>query len=95
MGKWLTIEEKLNAENELNNNVLIEKWLRSQIRIIQHRNNKLRNYLQHKKRKKRKEVFGINSVCYKTFGKKFRDLTVEERREYHRITKINREKKDG
>ena len=93
MGKWLTVEEKLNAQEELNTNRQIMKWLREQLKALKYRNGRLENYLEYKKRKPRKEVFGINSVCYKTFGKKFRDLTVEEKREYHRITKINREKK--
>ena len=93
MGKHLTIEEKLNAENELKENRLVMKWLRQRINEIKYRNSKLENYLVNKKNSKHEGLYGIDGSCYKLFGKKFRDLTVEQRREYHRITKINRDNK--
>ena len=92
MGKHLTIEEKLNAENELKENRLIMKWLREQLNAFKYRNARLTNYLEYKDKSKHEGLYGIDGSCYKMFGKKFRDLTVEEKREYHRVTKQNRRK---
>ena len=71
MGKHLTIEEKLNAENELKENRLVMKWLRQRINEIKYRNSKLENYLGNKKNSKYEGLYGIEGSCYKMFGKKF------------------------
>ena len=93
MGKHLTIEEKLNADNELQQNRIIMKWLRKQLNAFKYRNHKLENYLHHKNKSKHNGLYGINGSCYTMFGKKFKDLTIEERRAYHQEMRIRRNQK--
>ena len=93
MGKHLSIEEKLNAENELKENMAKIKELRNEIKKINYRNGRLRNYLAFKNRSKHQGMFGIDGICYKMFGKKSCELTVEERRKYDNYTKKLRNQK--
>lgn len=93
MGKHLTLEEKLNAENELKENRFIMSWLRQQMANFKYRNKKLENYLKQRKYSKYNGIYGIDGGCYKMFGKKFRELTVEERREYHKEMRVRRKQK--
>ena len=93
MGKHLTVEEKLNAENELKFNKQLIKLLREQIRNLQCRNEKLKYCIQHKNYNKHCGLYGVNSICYKLYGKKASELTVKERREYDAIAKLLRERK--
>lgn len=93
MTKHLTIKEKLNAEKELEKNTNRIKELRNEIHEINKRNRRLRNHLYSRKHSKHSSMYGINGVCYKLFGKKSCELTIEERREYDRVTKAIRTKK--
>lgn len=93
MGKHLSVKEKLNAENELKENNAKIKNLRNQINQLMYRNTKLRNHLASRKRSKHNGMFGIDGVCYKMFGKKACELSVEERRKYDNYTKAIRTKK--
>lgn len=85
MGKHLTYEEKLNAENERNENRLIMKWLREQLNALKYRNERLTYYLKHRDKSKHNGLYGIDGTCNMMFGKRFRDLTAEEKREYNRV----------
>ena len=90
MGKWLTIEEKLNADKELEENRIIMRWLKEQHKIFKKRNDRLENFIQSRKRSEHDGLFGIDGTCYKMFGKKFNELTVEQRRKYHSYRKQQR-----
>lgn len=93
MGKHLTIEEKLNAENELKENRAKIKLLQQEINGLKYRNKKLLYYLENRKNSKYKGLFSENGLCYKLYGKKAIEMTVEERREYDAITKLIRQRK--
>ena len=93
MGKHLTIEEKLNAENEVKENLEKIKELKNEIHKIKRRNERLRNHIYFKTRSKHNGLYGIDGVCYKMFGKKRSDLTVQERRMYDNQTKAIRTRK--
>ena len=90
MGKHLSIAEKLNAENEFYENKIKMKWLREQLNALKYRNARLEYYLVNRKNSKYNGLYGINGTCYKMFGRKFSELTVEEKRKYHSITKEQR-----
>lgn len=87
MSKHLSIEEKLNAENELAENIEKIKQLKDQIKLLMYRNNKLRRHIYSRKRSKYNGLYGIDGVCYTLFGKKAIDLDIEEKREYNRLMK--------
>ena len=93
MGKHLTVKEKLNAENELRENRAKIKELRNQINAIKYRNKKLENYLERRKASKYNGLFSQDGLCYKLYGKKSREMTTEEKREYEAIAKLIRQKK--
>ena len=93
MTKHLTIPEKLNAENELKDNVAKIKALRNEIKLLNRRNQRLRNHLYSRYRSKHNGMFGIDGLCFKMFEKKAKDLTVEERRQYDNTAKAIRKKK--
>lgn len=79
MGKWLKPEEIEDADYELLVNKIVIDKLREVIRDLQYRNTKLSNALFYRKNAK---DFQKNSYCYQKYGKSFRDLTKEEKKEY-------------
>ena len=93
MGKHLTIEEKMNAENELKMNRNFIKLLRQQINEIKKRNAKLENFLDHKKYSEHCGMYGIDGLCYKLYGKKASELNQREKREYEAIARVLRERR--
>lgn len=93
MGKHLTVQEKLNAENELKENRAKIKELRNQINAIKYRNKKLENYLELRRHSKYNGLFSQNGLCYQLYNKKASELTIEERREYNAITKLIRQRR--
>lgn len=95
MGKHLTIEEKLNAENELLKNREKIKQLREEINKLKYRNDRLIYYLHNKKygRSKHKGLCYAQCKMYKMYGKKKSDLTPEELREYNKIKQIEHRSK--
>ena len=93
MGKHLTYEEKLNAENELKFNRQLITVFREQINKLQYRNERLKNFLEKKKFSEHNGMYGINGLCYKLYGKKADELNIRERREYDAIAELLRERK--
>ena len=95
MGKHLSIEEKLNAENELKENSFKIKQLREEINALKYRNKKLTYFLEASRKSKHKGLYGIDGTCYKMFSKRYRELNVEEEREYNKIMKRKSRQKLG
>ena len=119
----LSVEEKLNAENELDDNLDTIKAIRKEkhallyisklkygrmvkdayseriakieetIDKLNARNKKLRKYLKGSKTSKYNGLYSLNCVCYKEFGKKRCELTIEEARRYNAIMKERLKKK--
>ena len=98
MGKHLSIEEKLNAGNEYEENLKkikqikdgvskVQEEAKKQILRLKARNRKLKIFLDHSKKSKYGGIYAINGVCYKLFGKKRSELTNEEETEYNKIMK--------
>lgn len=94
MGKHLSIAEKLNAENEFYENKIKMKWLREQLNILKYRNTRLERYISNSRRSKYSGLYAMNGVCYKLYGKKYKELNLEERKEYLRLkTKESKERR--
>ena len=72
----LTINEKINADKELNDNI-------KKISELRKRNNILKNYIRHAKTSKYKGMHNTTSVCYTLFGKKYKELTKAEIKLYN------------
>ena len=91
MSKWLTIEERANAQTEKAENKAKIKALRREIYKLQQRNKRLTNAINNKTYKAHRE----NGVVNKMFGRKrFVDLTQKEKRLYNRVMQEEyREKK--
>lgn len=98
MGKHLSVEEKLNAQNEYSENLkkiemlkleYIEKEKENKIKIkeLQLRNRKLKTFLENRKKSPYGGLYPLNGICYKMFGKKREDLTPKEATEYTRAMK--------
>ena len=83
MSKWLTIEERANAQTEKAENKAKIKALRREIYKLQQRNKRLTNAINNKTYKAHRE----NGVVNKMFGKGFNELTQKEKREYNRVMK--------
>ena len=83
MSKWLTIEERANAQTEKAENKAKIRVLRREIYKLQQRNKRLTNAINNKTYKAHRE----NGVVNKMFGKGFNELTVKEKREYNRVMK--------
>ena len=94
MGKHLTIQEKLNAPVEFQENKQRIAELYKEIAILRYRQERLRCFLEKSKFSKHKGLYGINGFCYKKFEKRVNDLTPAQRRKYNRIkTKESRARK--
>lgn len=93
MGKWLTVEEKLNAENEVKLINRYIKLLKQEINNLKYRKERLKTHIEHKKYSEHNGLYGINGLCYKLYGKKASEMTEKERREYDAIAKLLRERK--
>ena len=90
MGRHLSVEEKHNAANELMENRDKIEDLREQINALRYRNRKLYYYLYCSKKSKYNGLFTEQGECYQKYGKKARDLSAEERREY-----LNKKKQES
>lgn len=72
----LTVEKKLNAEKELEDNI-------KKISELRKRNSVLKNYIRHAKKSKYKGMHNATSMCYAMFRKKYKELTKAERKLYN------------
>ena len=111
MGKHLSVEEKLNAENEYAQNLEIiydikdeireskdkayKQELWAEVRELRKRNDKLRNHIYARKHSKHNGMYGINGICYTMFGKKACELNKEERSEYNKVMKARQRLRTG
>lgn len=111
MGKHLSVEEKLNAENEYVQNLEIIYDIKDKIREtkdfaykqelwvkvkeIRKRNKKLLNHIYSRRHSKHNSMYGINGICYNMFGKKACELKKEELREYNKIMKARQRERKG
>lgn len=84
MGKWLSVEEKFNAQNELDINLSLIKEYRANIQTLQKRNIKLKHYLNNCKKTNTQGMSYTKGECYEKYGKTYRQLNHEEKREYMR-----------
>lgn len=70
--------------------------LGEEIAFLQKRNNRLMAYLWYAKQSKHNGLYGIDGLCHKMFGKRFRALTFEEKQLYFRAKeKEYKEQKEG
>jgi hypothetical protein len=111
MGKHLSINEKLNAQNELIKNRKEILYLRKEIKdlvnnikkeelvlkiqTLKNRNKKLKNHILYSKKSVHNGKYGINGICYNLFGKKTCELNKEELSIYNKIMKERSRKKCG
>lgn len=111
MAKHLSIEEKLNAQNEYYQNLEIiydikdkireakdfayKQELWVKVREIRKRNKKLLNHIYSRRHSKHNGMYGINGICYNMFGKKSCELNKEERTEYNKIMKARHRQRKG
>lgn len=84
MGKWLSIEEKQNAQTELDNNLAVIKEYRANIQTLQRRNERLKHYLNNCKKTNTQGMSYTKGECFEKYGKTYRQLNQEEKREYMR-----------
>lgn len=87
MGKHLTIQEKLNAKTEFEQNKEKIKELLKTVNDLRYRNNKLRKFIYNSKRSRHNGLCYENGYCYQKYGKEVRRLNNEELKEYNRIKK--------
>ena len=80
----LTQEEKNNAEENLKKIQNEIYNLKADIAFLRKKEMKYRNYIKNKNKSRYEGNFWLSGKCFKKYNKHYRDLSVEERREYLR-----------